>query len=59
MEIEASVNSRPLTFVGDEVDSTAPLTPAHFLVGRPLTGGPVKVFMQDPMVSWTDLVTML
>ena len=59
LEIEASVNSRPLTFVGDEVDFTAPLTPAHFLVGRLLTGGAVKVSMDDPLVNWTDLVTML
>jgi hypothetical protein len=34
LEIEACVNSRPLTFVGDEVDAKAPLTPAHFLLGR-------------------------
>ena len=34
-EVEACVNSRPLTFVGDEVDATPPLTPSHFLIGRP------------------------
>ena len=33
-EVEACVNSRPLTFVGDEPDSCFPLTPAHFLSGR-------------------------
>ena len=33
-EVEATVNSRPLTFVGDEVDSAEPLTPGHFLVGK-------------------------
>ena len=31
-EVEAVVNSRPLTFVSDEVDN--PLTPAHFLLGH-------------------------
>lgn len=34
IEIEACVNSRPLTFVGTEVDSLSPLTPSHFLIGR-------------------------
>ena len=33
-EIEACVNSRPLTFVSDEVDEKNPLTPAHFLLGH-------------------------
>ncbi|MEE4247202.1 MAG: hypothetical protein V2I33_17455, partial [Kangiellaceae bacterium] len=33
-EIEACVNSRPLTFVGDAVDASSPLTPSHFLIGR-------------------------
>ncbi|KAK3889712.1 hypothetical protein Pcinc_006278 [Petrolisthes cinctipes] len=34
-EIEAYINSRPLTYVGDEHDSALPLTPSHFLIGRP------------------------
>ncbi|KAG1697911.1 hypothetical protein GQR58_005883 [Nymphon striatum] len=33
-EIEACLNSRPLTFVGDEIDSGEPLTPFHFLIGK-------------------------
>ena len=33
-EVEGCVNSRPLTFVGDEIESSRPLTPAHFLIGR-------------------------
>ena len=33
-EIEACVNSRPLTFVGDAPDDPVPLTPAHFLTGH-------------------------
>lgn len=33
-EVEACVNSRPLTFVGDGVEDRSPLTPAHFLLGR-------------------------
>ena len=34
-EVELCINSRPLTFVSDEVDSAKPLTPAHFLMERP------------------------
>ena len=34
VEVEACVNSRPLTFVGDEVDCVEPLCPNHFLIGR-------------------------
>ncbi|XP_071961249.1 uncharacterized protein [Antedon mediterranea] len=33
-EVEACVNSRPLTFVGDEVDTPKALTPSHFLIGK-------------------------
>jgi len=33
-EIEACINSRPLTFVSDELEERIPLTPAHFLIGQ-------------------------
>lgn len=33
-EVEACVNSRPLTYVGDSVQDTSPLSPSHFLIGR-------------------------
>ena len=33
-EVEACVNSRPLTYVGEDVDMSRPLTPSHFLIGR-------------------------
>lgn len=33
-EVEACVNSRPLTFVSDEASEDSPLTPSHFLVGK-------------------------
>ena len=34
VEVEGCINSRPLTFVRDEADSTAPLTPFNFLSGN-------------------------
>lgn len=34
-EIEACINSRPLTYVGEECGNAPPLTPSHFLIGRP------------------------
>ena len=33
-EIEACINSRPLTFIGNDVHERVPLTPAHFLIGQ-------------------------
>ena len=39
-EVEACVNSRPLSFVGDELDSGSPLTHSHFLIGRPVVCKP-------------------
>jgi len=33
-EVEACVNSRPLTFLSDEVSEESPLTPSHFLIGK-------------------------
>ena len=41
-EVEAMVNSRPLTFISDDPDETSYLTPASFLIGRPVTSLPVK-----------------
>ncbi|XP_043210614.1 uncharacterized protein LOC122375344 isoform X4 [Amphibalanus amphitrite] len=44
LEVEACVNSRPLTFVSDDVDGARPLTPSHFLSGR-VAG--VRAFVVD------------
>lgn len=43
-EAEAIINSRPLTYVSNDVDQPEPLTPAHFLVGQRLTCLPPKSF---------------
>ena len=34
LEIEACVNSRPLTFVGDDIEDSFPITPSQILLGR-------------------------
>ncbi|RXN14103.1 pao retrotransposon peptidase family [Labeo rohita] len=46
-EVEAILNSTPLTFVHNEVDEPQPLRPAHFLVGERLTALPPKPFPAD------------
>ena len=35
-DIEAQVNSRPLTYVGNDIKDGMVITPAHLLIGRPL-----------------------
>lgn len=40
LEVEAILNSRPLTFVSNEVDDPSPLCPSHFLIGKRITALP-------------------
>ena len=35
VEIEGTINSRPVTPVSDDINDFQPLTPNHFLIGRP------------------------
>lgn len=41
-EAEAVINSRPLVYVGDDINSYMTLTPAHFLTLNPKIGLPVN-----------------
>lgn len=41
-QIEACLNSRPLTKLNENTDDLMPLTPGHFLVGEPLLNIPDK-----------------
>ena len=46
---ESCLNSRPLgTFTSHPVDGVTPLTPGHFLLGRPLTAYPETELTGDP-----------
>ena len=38
IEVEATVNARPLVYVGDDLESNITLTPNHFLSLNPKTG---------------------
>lgn len=47
-EIESTVNSRPLTFVSDDVESDRPLTPNDFLLGTTAGAGFQARVIEDP-----------
>jgi len=53
IQIEACLNSRPLSPLSDDPTDLQPLTPAHFLVGGPMTGLP-DVDVTDVQINRLD-----
>ncbi|KAJ8042351.1 hypothetical protein HOLleu_13381 [Holothuria leucospilota] len=51
-EVEACINSRPLTYVGTDPDGPVPLTPSHFLLGRSFNSQPE---VEERVVTSRDL----
>lgn len=56
VEVEASLNSRPLTFVGDDLENGHPLTPSHFLL---MKGSHLSKVGDDSKSFVTDSPTVL
>ena len=51
-EVEATVNARPLGYVGDDLESNITLTPRHFLSLNPYTGiSEIEYDQDDPDYS--------
>lgn len=47
-EVEAAVNSRPLTPLAGDAEELSPLPPAHFLIGRRTTHLPLRLGLHEP-----------
>ena len=57
-EAECLVNSRPLTHVRSDNKDDDPLTPNHFLLGRPFANVPTLLFQESASLkstSWTQV----
>ena len=54
IQVEACLNSRPLTPLPESTDAIEVLTPGHFLIGRPLTALPDESDIEEisPLKRW-------
>ncbi|XP_018307115.1 uncharacterized protein [Mycetomoellerius zeteki] len=60
--IEACMNSRPLAPLNDDIESLDALTPAHFLIGGPLTAPPMPTLLDtavNRLSRWQVMQQML
>nr|CAI5845759.1 unnamed protein product [Callosobruchus analis] len=48
IQVEGILNSRPLFALSSDPNDLAPVTPSHFLIGRPLTSIPESNYMEVP-----------
>ncbi|XP_052750251.1 uncharacterized protein LOC113514398 [Galleria mellonella] len=46
-QIEACLNSRPISQISDEINDLQPLTPGHFLIGEPPIVVPERSYLND------------
>ena len=53
VEIEATLNDRPLTHVSCDITDTEPITPAHLLYGRRISSLPYRRVEEDEVVDPT------
>ncbi|GBM04327.1 hypothetical protein AVEN_168147-1 [Araneus ventricosus] len=51
IEIEGMINSRPITYVGNDTEEPTALTPAHFLLGKRITSLPSVRLRLDSNLS--------
>lgn len=51
VEVEALLNSRPLTPLSDDIEDLNALTPNHFLLGRPSTNLPPDIFYDTEITN--------
>ena len=51
VEIEGTINRRPITQVSDNINGFQPLTPNHFLIDRPSLYHRQEIFTEKELIS--------